>query len=312
VPEATPVPAETPTPTPEPATYVVQAGDSLAAIARTYGVTVASIVEANSLVDPNTIDAGQVLVIPNPAQVPSSGIASGPPSAGGAAGNPGTDTPALEQLPDNAPGPPFTVEVSANRTIQDPLVEKSRQHMVTGIVRNGGQQTFSVSAIDITFFDASGFRGTFRKYPLVPGGEWLWHGKTEADFPCLLLAPGEECPFSVEITAQDMASFVIHPNAVATERESTPVALGSLRLDDQGPGYLRITGTATNDSPFKAKNVTVAGVLLDANGEIVRLGSTYVLQEDIEPGQSVPFDLRIEKAPYVRYQLYAQAERDWQ
>jgi len=309
------VPVETPTPTPEPVTYVVQAGDALAAIARAYGVTVASIVEANGLVDPNTIDVGQVLVIPNPAQVPPPGIASGPPSgaaAGGAADSPGTAALALEQLPDNAPGPPFTVEVSANRTTQDPLVDKSRQHMVTGIVRNDGQQTFSVSAIDVTFFDASGFRGTFHKYPLVPGGEWLWHGKTEAEFPCLLLGPGEECPFSVEITAQDMASFLIHPNAVATERESAPVTLSALRLDDQGPGYLRISGTATNDSPFKVKNVTVAGVLLDANGGIVRLGSTYVLQEDIAPGESVPFDLRIEKAPYTRYQLYAQAERDWQ
>ena len=37
----------------------------------------------------------------------------------------------------------------------------------------------------------------------------------------------------------------------------------------------------------------VAGVLLDEQDKIVRLGSTYVLQENIEPGASVPFDLRI-------------------
>jgi len=44
----------------------------------------------------------------------------------------------------------------------------------------------------------------------------------------------------------------------------------------------------------------------------VSLGSTYVLQEDIMPGDSVPFSLRVERVPFVDYRLYAQAERDWQ
>ena len=43
---------------------------------------------------------------------------------------------------------------------------------------------------------------------------------------------------------------------------------------------MRISGTATNGNPFQAKNVTVSGVLLDAAGQIVSLGSTYVLGED--------------------------------
>jgi LysM repeat protein len=314
MPEATPplvatqAPAATPTPTLEPATYVVQAGDSLAAIAQAYGVTVAALVEANDTLDPHTIRAGQVLAIPNPAQALSSGITVGSP-----AGATEIYIPALEQLADNDPGPPFTVEVSAHRATQDPLVDASQNYLVTGIVRNDGDQFYAVSAIHATFFDADGFRGSYRRFPGRgrTGGEWIWHGKTEADFPCLLLAPGEECPFSVEITAQDMASFVLHPDASVTERESAPVELSDLRTEDQGTGYLRISGTAGNPNPFKVKNVTVVGVLLDARDEIVSMGSTYVLQEDIEPGGSVPFELHIEKEPYVRTQLYAQAERDW-
>jgi hypothetical protein len=220
---------------------------------------------------------------------------------------------ALEQLPDNDPGPPLTVEVSANRATQDPLVEQSQTYLVTGIVRNDGDQVYAVSALQATFFDASGFRGTFQKYPgRGTGGEWVWHGQTEADFAALLLAPGKEWPFSVEITAQDMASFVIHPDAVATGRESAPVALSDIVLVDEGAGYLRISGTATNDNAFAVQNVTVSSVLLDASGQIVSMGSTYVLQQDIGPGESVTFEVRVEEEPYADYRLYVQAERDWQ
>jgi LysM repeat protein len=307
-PTQTPVPA-TPVPTSEPTVYSVRAGDSLAAIARAYGVTVEAIVEANGIQDPNAIQVGQRLVVPDPARVPAAVVASGT-TAGGAVPASSAQIPALERLPDTDPGPPFTIEISANRATQDPLVEKSRQYLVTGIVRNTGDRTYAVSAIDVTFYDAGGFRGSFRKYPLVPGGEWLWHGKTEAEFPCLLLAPGEGCPFLVEITAQDMASFLIHPNAIPTERKSARLEPGNVRVVEDGTGYVRISGTATNSSSYKVKNVTVAGVLLDAKDEIVSLGATYVLQENIEPGASVSFDLRIKKKPYTRYSLYAQAEQD--
>jgi hypothetical protein len=114
----------------------------------------------------------------------------------------------------------------------------------------------------------------------------------------------------VEITAQDMASFLIHPDAVPTERVSAPLELSDVRLTDDGTSYLRLTGTATNGNPFAVKNVTVSGVLIDAKGQIVSLGSTYVLQEGILPGTAVRFDLRIEKQAYADYRLYAQAERD--
>ena len=106
-------------------------------------------------------------------------------------------------------------------------------------------------------------------------------------------------------------SFLIHPDAVATGRESAPVELSGVQVVDEGTDYLRISGTATNPNPFKVQNVTVSGVLLDASGQIVSLGSTYVLEEDIESGEEVPFELRVGMEPYASYELYAQAERDW-
>jgi LysM repeat protein len=291
----------------------VRAGGSLAGIAAAYGVSIASIVEANGIQDANQIQVGQELVIPEPLQVPE--VADTAPET--PVVQPVAVTapePALEELEDTDPGPPLTIEVSANRVTQDPLVEQSRQYLVTGVVRNDGEETYAVSAILATFFDAEGFRGTIDRKIRdghVVSAEWNWHGQTEAEFAALLLAPGEEWPFSVTITAQDMASFLLHPDAVATERESVPVQLSDVQLIDEGTDYLRIRGTATNANTFEIKNVTVSAVLRDASGEIVSLGSTYVIHEEISPGESVHFDVRVAKQSYVEYELYAQAERDW-
>ncbi len=69
--EATPVPAAEPTAAPAPAegqrTHVVQAGETLAAIAGQYGVTWPAIMAANNLAS-DVIYTGQTLVIPAPGQ----------------------------------------------------------------------------------------------------------------------------------------------------------------------------------------------------------------------------------------------------
>lgn len=61
--EATGTPEPTSTPG-GPRTYEVQPGDTLGAIANQFGVTVEAIVAANDIADPDVIDVGQVLVIP--------------------------------------------------------------------------------------------------------------------------------------------------------------------------------------------------------------------------------------------------------
>lgn len=49
---------------PQQSTYVVQRGDWLSRIARRFGVTLYSLIQANSIYNPNLIYPGQVLVIP--------------------------------------------------------------------------------------------------------------------------------------------------------------------------------------------------------------------------------------------------------
>ena len=55
-----------------PGRYTVQPGDTLSAIAANSGVSVTMLTEANNLVNPNALEVGQVLVIPNAPSVAAS------------------------------------------------------------------------------------------------------------------------------------------------------------------------------------------------------------------------------------------------
>jgi lipoprotein NlpD len=79
LPPATTAPASTTTTAPQE--YIVEAGDSLTKIAKMFGVTVASLVAANGLADPDKIVEGQRLKIPPPTTTTSAGGAGPPPGA---------------------------------------------------------------------------------------------------------------------------------------------------------------------------------------------------------------------------------------
>lgn len=49
---------------PQPTVHIVQSGETLGAIARRYGVTVISLINANNLTDPDKLSIGQQLIIP--------------------------------------------------------------------------------------------------------------------------------------------------------------------------------------------------------------------------------------------------------
>lgn len=69
-PNAPGTPTPTPAPKPTETTYVVQPGDTLARIARSFALTWQEIAEANGLVNPNRIYVGQELKIPGSAPAP--------------------------------------------------------------------------------------------------------------------------------------------------------------------------------------------------------------------------------------------------
>ncbi len=55
-----------------PVFYVVAEGDNLGAIAQKFGITVADLMAANAIADPNRIEVGQQLVVPPPPAPPTS------------------------------------------------------------------------------------------------------------------------------------------------------------------------------------------------------------------------------------------------
>ncbi len=218
---------------------------------------------------------------------------------------------ALVQIPDTDPGPPFSVEISMNLATPNPLLDGSTLYKVTGLLRNDGDVVYAVNRVHITFFDASGFRGSYSPFPQRRYGEYIWHGAMEAEFDCMLLAPGEACPFTAEIAAYDMASFLVHADAVVAQwREPAPVYVQSSTLIDQGSN-VRITGTIVNPNTYAIKNVVVSAVLLDADGRITSMGSSYVVQS-IAPGAEVAFTAMAPvREAYVAYEFLVQAEGDF-
>jgi lysozyme len=74
-----------PTPSPTPFTYVVQAGDTLSSIAAQYDVQPGTLIEVNSILDPNNLSVGTPLLIPG--FVSTSAASGGGASTGSAAGD---------------------------------------------------------------------------------------------------------------------------------------------------------------------------------------------------------------------------------
>ena len=79
-----------PTPRVDPGQHLVQPGDTLGIIAQQYGVSLQSLMEANSISDPNLLSVGQALTIPAPSPgergpdfkiIPDSELVYGPASA---------------------------------------------------------------------------------------------------------------------------------------------------------------------------------------------------------------------------------------
>ena len=113
-PPATPAPVY-PTAMPQPTTpptggsYTVVAGDTLSRIALRYNTTVAALVQANNVVNPNLIYVGQVLVIPGTAVVPPAPTAipgyptAAPPPATAIPGYPTAAPPPTSVPPTSVP-----------------------------------------------------------------------------------------------------------------------------------------------------------------------------------------------------------------
>lgn len=217
----------------------------------------------------------------------------------------------LTRIADPDPAPPLTILVSAIRIAQN------GNYRVTGTVRNDGSETYGGIGVIATFYEEEKpcterqvtrrRRDGTEETVTEEVCDYGWHGPVEVYATCTLLEPGAECPFSLEIYPQDYVSYMLHPEgAPVTDHQPARLALSNLSVHNNGLGYVRLTGTATNDNSFTVRDAKIVGTLLDAAGQIVSVGSIAVPGE-IAPGTGVDFDLRIKHEPYVNYQLSAQA-----
>jgi LysM repeat protein len=87
---AIPTATITPIPPPTPVTYTVRSGDTLFGIASELGIDVEDLMAANGLSNPDTLDVGQVLVVPQVEGGGSAGEGSSP-STGQAEATPNPD-----------------------------------------------------------------------------------------------------------------------------------------------------------------------------------------------------------------------------
>jgi hypothetical protein len=220
-----------------------------------------------------------------PTEIPTSTPVPQPQSAPPASGVVEIE---LERIPDHDPGPPFTLFVDTIRIRADGKYE------IVGRVHNDGAEIYEGISVRASFLDDKG------------GG----YGPVDVYAPCPFLEPGAECPFSLQMYSRPYVAYRLHANGTpVVYRQPASLVLSGLSVSRDGIGNVRITGTATNGNVFTVRNPTIAGALIDADGDVVSVGSAIVLGE-VAPGAGVPFDVRIEYQPYVTYQLYAQATQD--
>jgi len=106
-----PSPSASAVPPREPfSTYTVKSGDTLSAIAQLHGVSVEALSEANSLADPNVLQIGQVLRVPQ--EAPEGAVA--PAATGRPVAEPAEGEREIPRLPTLTPSGPPLVEI--NRT----------------------------------------------------------------------------------------------------------------------------------------------------------------------------------------------------
>jgi hypothetical protein len=221
-----------------------------------------------------------------PTEVPVSSPVSQPPLSAPPA--PGVVEIELERIPNNDPGPPFTILVDTIRIRADGRYE------IVGRVRNDSDEIYEGISIRASFLDDKG------------GG----YGPVDVYAPCPFLEPGAECPYSLQMYSRPYVAYRLHANGTpVVYRRPASLVLSGLSVFRDGVGNVRIQCTATNGNAFTVRNPTLAGALIDADGDIVSVGSYMVLGE-VAPGGSVQFDVRVEYQPYARYGLYVQATQD--
>jgi hypothetical protein len=192
---------------------------------------------------------------------------------------------ALEIVPVVDPGPPISVEVSANQLLE------GYRYRISGILRNESNENYTGLGVITTVFLESGNR----------------YGPIHTNVKCLFLAPGATCPFVVEAVTKFATGVSIHVSGHPTPRTPLAPEYWGVGYTIDRIGYIHITGIVHNQYAVPAKHITVVGSLVNVEGEIVNVNSTIIL-EQLAPSETASFEINMKYVPFRSIQIVTQGE----
>ena len=152
-------------------------------------------------------------------------------------------------------------------------------HIVGEVKNNSPADSMNYAKIVATFYDDTG---------KVVGTDFTY---TNVD----VLRPAEKSSFEITLNdaaqSQKVSSYKLSASGDKTEAlpASLKLSVGDSNLDDIG--YYHIVGEVTNQGSQKATFVEVSGAFYNSSNAAVAADFTFTDPEDIEPGQTAPFEI---------------------
>ena len=123
-----------------------------------------------------------------------------------------------------------------------------------------------------------------------------------------VVAAGARTPYKFTADLREVVRFELfvesEPASPAEASLEPAVTVENAQMTEPKLGYVWVSGEVKNNSDQPVRGAEVAAVLRDAEGNVVELATTRVEQE-IEPGQSVPFRFAVIHRDAVSLQTLA-------
>lgn len=268
---ATPAPTATPTPEPTPIIHTLRPGDTLIGLARTYGVTVQSIQEANGITDPRRLLVGQQIIIPTD---PEARLDAGEPTP--------------------APTPP-PVHIA-------PLTfsEQVDGLWAFGEVMLAGAEPLEGVVIQVDLLDAQGAIIASAQAPLLQD---LLLPQERAGFVVRFL------PYPPKFDGYQ--TRILRAQAAHVPFYHRDFTIRNVLIQDAGEAIYTITGEVVNTGADVAYDVHVIVTLLDAEGRVVGLREAATTPAELPPGETALFSAALLplREPIADYRLLAEGHR---